>query len=300
MSQAEEKHEADREPAESKSDATLSDAPGHLPAPPPRTVVAAVLAGGVIGMALFIAGVISAVGEGLLHWATLTCLFGSLILYAGLLAWQKKAQAGSPTIRRTLYGFNVFLMCGLLIVALGILNVLTYKFGAEKIDLTSNAYFSLADQTKEVLASLDRPVQINVLFPESVQDALGRDVPYVRARILLEEMLDLYHSYHPSLRIEYIDPYGDPTKGRQILQEFPDALRSTAERDPFSRRGRPDFRTHSPARRAAPDESLFHSRTWGTGPRGFHRVQPARRRLVARAARRPRDPGGSARSRGRS
>lgn len=180
------------------------------------------IAGGVIGIGMFVVGVVLAVLHGIFSLWPLLLIAGSLVLYGFLLAWDRKQEQKSAAVRRTLHGYNVFLMSGLLLVVLGIVNVMVFTYGSEPIDMTSNGVHSLAPQTEQLLKSLNQKVKITVLYPEQSRDLLGQDYEYVLTQRMLQDSLLMYKEHSDKIEVKYVDPYRDPTVSRELIDKYPD------------------------------------------------------------------------------
>jgi ABC-type uncharacterized transport system involved in gliding motility auxiliary subunit len=130
-----------------------------------------------------------------LAWGGLVC-----VLVYTLGQWREIAQAFSGRQARygTLTGVSI-------LVVLGILVAINY-IGAKqnkRWDLTANKQFSLSDQTRNVLAKLDSPMQIRVFAQEP---------EFPRYRDKLKE----YEYASKRVSTEYIDPDKKPTVARQL------------------------------------------------------------------------------------
>jgi ABC-type uncharacterized transport system involved in gliding motility auxiliary subunit len=129
-----------------------------------------------------------------LAWAGLIC-----VLAYTLSQWREIAKMFSR--RQAKYGT----LAGVsILVVLGILVAINY-IGAKqnkRWDLTANKQFSLSDQSRNVLAKLDSPLQIKVF----VQDA-----EFDRYRDRLKE----YEYASKQVSTEYIDPDKKPSVARQ-------------------------------------------------------------------------------------
>ena len=71
-----------------------------------------------------------------------------------------------------------------------------------KIDLTRDKIFEFSEQTKETMKNLDTEVKAYALIPEGTQ---GEYIDY------MNEYLDKYMALSNKFKVEYIDPYEDPT-----------------------------------------------------------------------------------------
>ena len=135
-----------------------------------------------------------------LAWAGLVCV----LLYT-LGQWREIAKVFSR--RQARYGT---LAATSVLVVLGILVAINY-IGAKqnkRWDLTANKQFSLADQTRNVLAKLDAPLQVLVF---------AKDEDFPRYQDKLKE----YEYSSKRISTEYIDPEKKPAVARQNqIQQF--------------------------------------------------------------------------------
>ncbi len=99
------------------------------------------------------------------------------------------------TARSTRYGSIVLLMAVAVIGIMVALNVLSYRH-YRRWDLTEEHLHSLSPQTQQVLAELDRPVQVTGFFYRSQSDQQAE------ARYMLEN----YASYTPLFSYRLVDP----------------------------------------------------------------------------------------------
>src|ERR1700680_4302483 len=129
-----------------------------------------------------------------LAWAGLVC-----VLAYTLGQWREKAKGFTrrPTRYRSLGGGSV-------LVVLGILVAINY-IGAKqnkRWDLTVNKQFTLSDQSRNVLAKLDSPLQVRV-FAQEPEFQTYRD------------KLKEYEYASKKVSTEYIDPDKKPTVAKQ-------------------------------------------------------------------------------------
>lgn len=132
-------------------------------------------------------------------WAGLICVLAYIL-------GQWREIAGLFGRRQARYGA---LMGVSVVVVLGILVAINY-IGArqnKRWDLTANKAFSLSDQTRRILSTLDAPLQVQVF---------AQDADFPRYRDRLKE----YEYASKSVSVEYIDPDKRPTvaKDNQIQQ----------------------------------------------------------------------------------
>jgi len=134
-----------------------------------------------------------------LAWAGLVCV----LLYT-LGQWREIAAVFSR--RQARYGT---LSAVSILVVLGILAAINYIGSRQnkRWDLTANKQFSLSDQTKNVIAKLDSPLQVTVFAQET-------DFPRY------QDKLKEYEYLSKKVSAEYVDPDKKPTvaKANQIQQ----------------------------------------------------------------------------------
>ncbi len=135
-----------------------------------------------------------------LAWGGLVC-----VLAYTLSQWREIANMFTRRQARygTLAGVSI-------LVVLGILAAINYIGSKQnkRWDLTSSKQFSLADQTRNVLAKLDSPLQIRVF---------ASDVDFDRYRDRLKE----YEYASKKVSTEYIDPEKKPAVARQVQLQPP-------------------------------------------------------------------------------
>jgi hypothetical protein len=94
---------------------------------------------------------------------------GMLVLFAGL-SLARGFGTGHPNLRRVVYGYNAVVGSSLLVCILVLVNFLPYiqlppfKYLSQTYDWTTSKIFSLSDESKAILASLQEPVKVYVLL----------------------------------------------------------------------------------------------------------------------------------------
>ena len=112
-------------------------------------------------------------------------------------------------------------LAALAVLAAGVLavqaNVLVARYYA-RWDLTSEGTYTLSQPTRDLLGSLEEPLEITVLLSRS--DRLLVDVRH---------MLDAYRAIAPDLRIEYVDPDAEPARFLSLQQRHGIAAGATQD-----------------------------------------------------------------------
>ena len=129
-----------------------------------------------------------------LAWAGLVCVLGYT-----LGQWREIAKAftGRQARYGTLAGVSILVVLGILVA----INYIGSKQN-KRWDLTVNKQFSLSDQTKNVLAKLDSPLQIRVF---------AKDTDFEKYRDRLKE----YEYLSKKVSADYVDPDKKPTVAQQ-------------------------------------------------------------------------------------
>jgi hypothetical protein len=108
----------------------------------------------------------------LLTWCLAAFVGGLVLMFVGLTLGRtyERTQAG---LRRLMYGYNAVLTALLLLVILAIANVLCYSpvypFSKARVpvDWTASAMYTLQPATKNLIASIDKPVKVYVMMPSN-------------------------------------------------------------------------------------------------------------------------------------
>ena len=124
----------------------------------------------------------------------------------GVLFLGGAAMASMETLRERLssgeaqragkYGTSALLSAVLAIAILGLLAFLSERY-SYRFDWSEDSVHTLSDQSREVLAALERDVQVSAFFAAA-------DAPGVR------DLMDRYRYASDALRVEYIDPNERP------------------------------------------------------------------------------------------
>jgi hypothetical protein len=88
-----------------------------------------------------------------------------------------------------------------------------------QIDLTRRGSFTLAPQTRNLLAALRAPVEISVLAPQVPKSAGERNFSNAAVRFL--DLLETCRTIQPLIRVQKLDPQESAT-ARELQRAFPD------------------------------------------------------------------------------
>ena len=119
------------------------------------------------------------------------------------------ADVKGPGTGRLGLGLNIIVQIGLAIAGLVMLNFLAYKYYA-RWDWTQGKNITLSPQTKALLASLEKPVQVIVMFAsrgETEDDA--------------QQLLREYQfASKGKLTVEIVHPYANPARANELQTQF--------------------------------------------------------------------------------
>ena len=130
---------------------------------------------------------------GIVNWILI--IAGALLIIAFFILRFKEIKTGL-TSRSAKFGTNAAFMILFILGSLIVVNILLSRF-SYRSDLTSAGIFSLAKQTKQVLKSLDRDVNV-IGFFKSGEEAGA------------EELMMEYAHFSPKFKYEFVDPDKKP------------------------------------------------------------------------------------------
>jgi ABC-type uncharacterized transport system involved in gliding motility auxiliary subunit len=139
-------------------------------------------------------------------WAFLPLLSGLVctIISVTLALRSSRSEASR---RSTRFGLNTGASILFLAAILIFLQTFSTRYNA-RIDTTSNRRFSLAPQTSNILAGLDREIRFSCFFKETTT-----------GKKELEDLLEEYHSSNNLIIYDFIDPDKDPVAARRYEVE---------------------------------------------------------------------------------
>src|SRR5947209_5091657 len=152
---------------------------------------------------------------------TMLALFGGLALMFASLQLARADERSSPGLRRLLYGYNAVLTGLLVLAILIVLNVSTYisvvpawgSFFAKPSDWTASSLFTLSPASKNLLSSIDQPIQIYVLLTQS--DPFRSEV---------ENLMSNFRAANRQIEVEYVSPESRRAAELMKKYELPDIL----------------------------------------------------------------------------
>jgi gliding motility-associatede transport system auxiliary component len=155
--------------------------------------------------------------------ATMLALFGGLALMFASLQLARTDERSSPGLRRLLYGYNAVLTGLLVLAILVVLNVSTYvtqipawgAFFSKPSDWTASNIFTLSTESRNVLASIDKPVKVYVLLAK-------RDPFYNEVETLMSNV----RAVNRKIEVEYVPPDSRPATADELIRkyELPDSM----------------------------------------------------------------------------
>jgi ABC-type uncharacterized transport system involved in gliding motility auxiliary subunit len=158
-----------------------------------------------LGLASLVVGFVFAlILPGLRTYAWGTLAFGAALLTAAVILDFKRVK-GALVSRRGRFGLGTTVKISLfsgIILLINAISVGTYH----RFDFTGLAQFTLTSQTKEVLAELDKPVEVVNFFTPSVPATISTYAQY---------LLDEYQIHSDQLTVRTVDPDLNPDQARQ-------------------------------------------------------------------------------------
>ena len=126
-------------------------------------------------------------------------------LASGRLAGFARAFVNSAAFVASLIAINTFCIYGL----------------PGQIDLTQRGSFTLAPQTRNLLASLHTPVEITVFAPKVPKSALEHN--FRNTAEMFRDLVENCRRIQPLVHLQELDP-AESVQARQLQQQFPDLL----------------------------------------------------------------------------
>jgi ABC-type uncharacterized transport system len=163
---------------------------------------------------IFIGGVESWRKEWWRIGVTMLALFGGLALMFASLQLARADERSSAGLRRLLYGYNAVLTGLLVLAILIVLNVLTYvplpawgSFFSKPSDWTASNIFTLSTASKNLLASIDKPIKIYVFLAK--RDPFYNEV---------ENLMGNCRAANRRLEVEYVPP--DSARAAEKMKQY--------------------------------------------------------------------------------
>ncbi len=211
------------------SEATENTATASPPGEPmsDRQRVIVTVTAGIAGVILFVLGAVFAIWSYAKNgfdlsdwkfWVGYGSMLVSIFVFSWLLQWNRDLERVNPAIRRTLYGYNIFLSTVFLAAILILGNILITQYGhmiglKASYDWTSQGVFTLQDVSKQQVKSLSKPVKIIALYQR-------RFLPSVQ----LEQLFKQYSAVNKDLTFEFVDIIEDRLRTEDLFKKYPDAL----------------------------------------------------------------------------
>jgi len=124
-------------------------------------------------------------------------------------------ERNNSAIRRVVYGANFGLTVLLLVVAFVVANVLFSLKVPNKLDTTATGFYSLSDNTKNLLARLAEPVTAFAILPEG-QDRQTNDIRQL--------LLACQDASDGKFKVKFISEIANKTELANLAQKYPQLL----------------------------------------------------------------------------
>jgi hypothetical protein len=182
---------------------------------------------GILGCLAYVAGAVLAIWSYVANgfdmsdwkfWVGYALLAVGIGVFVWLLQWNKDTDRLDPAVRRTLYGYNIFLGTMFLAAILVLGNILVTQYGhmiglKASYDWTSQGVFTLQDVSVQQAKALTKPVKIYALYQRGTQRANQ-----------LEQLFQLYSAANKNITWEFIDIAEDRLRLEDFFKKYPDAL----------------------------------------------------------------------------
>ncbi len=147
-------------------------------------------------------------------WKLWLCIYLELVglglIFASFLLGRMDIRV-NPTIRRLLYGYNAVLTGLLLLAILVMLNIVVYALLPYNFNWSaSQGFYSLSNQSKKILDSLDDDVEIWVLMSQSGEDF--KDV---------QNLLENVDAHSNKVTVNYVSPELNPAIYEDLVEDYP-------------------------------------------------------------------------------
>jgi hypothetical protein len=107
----------------------------------------------------------------------------------------------------------------LFFAVIGVLNAFCASYLPAQLDLTRDRSFTLAPQTRNLLAGLRTPVEVTIFAPKVAKTA--GEHHFHNAAVMFSGLLETCRQMQPLIRAQELDP-SESAAARQLQQEFPD------------------------------------------------------------------------------
>ncbi len=144
---------------------------------------------------LVVAGAIAGITSGVWSSLYLGLIIAGACLFLAWLVWLVIKIPNFLTRRSTQAGSNVLLGTVALLIIVGLINFLAFRFSGQ-IDLTENQLFTLSPQTQEIITNLKQPLKLWIFDSDSN--------PSDKA------LLDNFRRYNANFSFEFINPDQKP------------------------------------------------------------------------------------------
>jgi hypothetical protein len=160
-------------------------------------------------------------------YAVAIFLAGLLIMFVSL-QLARTEQRTNAALRRVLYGFNSVFVGLLVLLVLIVINVIVFMKVPTTLVTTESAFTELNDESKKFLRSIDRPVKVYLILPESHTVPLAGEFAYTSLYTDCRGFLSQCEEQNRNFKAEYLSPSFDGVRIASVMARL--NLRE-AERD---------------------------------------------------------------------
>ena len=122
-------------------------------------------------------------------------------------------ERNNATVRRLVYGSNFGLTVLLLLVALVVANVLFAVRVPNKLDATETGFYSLSENTTDLLRRLDPPVTAYAIVPDSIGGRLVGDIR--------QFLVNAQDASDGKFKVKFVGTVGKPDELNTLIGKYP-------------------------------------------------------------------------------
>jgi ABC-type uncharacterized transport system len=152
-------------------------------------------------------------------YAAAVFLAGLLVMFASL-QLARVEERSNAMLRRVLYGFNSVFMGLLLLLVLVVINVFVFIKVPGTLATNESAFTGLSEESKRFLHSLDRPVHVYLILPESYSVPLGRGLSYDTMYPDCRGLLTACEGESPKFQASFLSPAFDADRIAALFQRL--------------------------------------------------------------------------------
>lgn len=152
-------------------------------------------------------------------YAAAIFLAGLLIMFASL-QLARTEQRTNAALRRVLYGFNSVFVGLLVLLVLIVINVIVFVKVPTTLVTTESAFTELNEESKKFLRSIDQPVKVYLILPESYTVPLAGEFAYTSLYTDCRGFLSQCEEQNRNFKAEYLSPSFDNVRIANLMAKL--------------------------------------------------------------------------------